>query len=76
MWRDSRDLGMHGTYRIYKRSESIVLDLSSYFLLRCRGCSGKMVCQLVGKETEVTRNQQRSPRPNPVMIHLFPFSLA
>lgn len=56
MWRDSRDLGMHGTYRIYKRSENIVLDLSSYFLLHCRRCSGKMVCQLVGKETEVTRN--------------------
>lgn len=63
-------------HRIYYSSDSIVLDMSSSILLHCKGCSGKAACQLVGKETEVTRNQQRSLRPNQVTINLFPFPLA
>lgn len=63
-------------HRIYYNSDNILLDLSSSILLRCKGCSGKAACQLVGKETEVTRNQQRLLRPNQVTINLFPFPLA
>lgn len=54
----------------------MVLDLSSFILLHCKGHNGEVACQLVGKETEVTRNQQRSLRPNRATMNLFPFPLA